>query len=245
MGTVRPKWRDPRYRVEIAAELLLGDKQVLRSYTLNVSMRGAFIVTDDPPALRQLFRVRFMLPPNDQPVVLHCMAAHVVPPATNNRTAGVGIQFYGVGGVDGTRWQQFVRWIRTEHPETLEKPLVLLKQRPQPPQNTRLDPTFDGRIKLRFRSTEELRRLYQTNITRGALLLPTKGEVPEGTELDLSLVHPEESTFFPLHGVVRSNIMRDDFAGVSVELTDLTHDRMNSLYDFVHSDISISVDVTI
>jgi hypothetical protein len=225
------------------ADLLQGDKRVLRSYTKNVSMRGAFIVTDDPPAMRQLFRVRFTLPPNDQPVVLHCMAAHVVPPAADVAVAGVGIQLYGVGGVDGTRWHQFVRWLRTDHAESLQTTLSLLKTRPTI-ERTTLDPGFDGRIKLRFRTVEELRELYSTNLVRGGLILPTRGEVAEGTEVDMSLVHPRESTTFALHGVVRSNVVRNDFTGVSVQLTDLTPDRMASLYDFVHSDISITIDVT-
>lgn len=236
------KWREPRYKAEIDVDLLQGDKRIVRSYTMNISIRGAFIVTDVPPALRTLLRVRFVLPPDDQPVLLHCVAVHVVRPGTDE-PAGVGIQLYGVGGVDGTRWQQFVRWLRTDRPESLEQSITFIKRSAPPPPKT-VDPAFDGRVKLRFRSIDELRRLYETNLERGALMLPTRGELPEGAELELALIHPEHTRSFQLHGVVRQNIKRGDFSGVSVQLTDLDDVRMAELEDFVRSDMSITIDFT-
>lgn len=243
------KWREPRYKAEIAADLLQGDKRIVSSYTLNLSMRGAFIVTDDPPALRTLLRVRFVLPPDDRPVLLHCMAAHVVPPGPDRPAAtgadlpaGVGIQLYGVGGVDGTRWQHFVRWLRTERSSSLEHPIVFHKRRAQAAAPKNLDPAFDSKVKLRFRSIDELKKLYETNIERGALMLPVRGELLEGTELEIVLVHPEHQRTFALRGAVRQNVKRGDFSGVSVQLAELDRERMEELHDFVSSNISITID---
>lgn len=236
------KYRETRYKVRIEAELLQGNKSVLKTHTINVSTRGAFLVTDEPPALRQLFRVRFVLPPHNAVVTIPCMAAHAVQVGNARRPAGIGIQLYGVGGVDGTRWQQFVRWIRTEHASAIDQTMSFCQI--EAPDNTRLDPMFDGRIKLRFRTIEELHKLYETNLERGGLLLPTKGEVPQGTVMEMALVHPKDNSIFPLRGIVRANIQRKDFSGVSVALADLAEDDLDALYDFVHSDISITIDVT-
>jgi hypothetical protein len=236
------KYRETRYKVRIEAELLQGQKCVLKSHTVNISNRGAFLVTDEPPALRQLFRVRFVLPPHNTAIILPCMAAHAVHVGTPRRPAGIGIQLYGVGGVDGTRWQHFVRWIRTEHANSTSQTLSFYEL--EAPDNTKLDPAFDGRVKLRFRSVEELQRLYDTNLERGGILLPTRGDVAQGTPVELTLVHPKDNSQFPLRGIVCANIQRKDFSGVSVAIDDFDDVLLDALFNFVYSGLEITVDFT-
>jgi len=60
------------------AVLLRGGREV-SLLTGDVSFRGLFLRTDDPPPLRQLLQVKLKLPPENDELVAHAMAVFVVP----------------------------------------------------------------------------------------------------------------------------------------------------------------------
>jgi len=111
--------RDPRIEVAVPISLLRG-KKTLELTTLDVSFRGLFLKTMEPPQLRSLNRLKIRLPLRT--IEVHAMAVHVIE-AKNGREGGVGLQFWGLNGPDRSDWEAFVRdcaRIRRNHPANLE-----------------------------------------------------------------------------------------------------------------------------
>jgi len=80
--------------------------------TSDVSFKGLFVRTTDPPALRSLVKLRVAL--FDREFEAHAMAVHVVKAGdaaegAEARVPGVGLQFWGLAGPDRTAWDDFVR----------------------------------------------------------------------------------------------------------------------------------------
>lgn len=74
--------------------------------TTDVSFRGLFVRTSDPPPLRSLVRLRVVLPA--QTIEAHAMVVHVVGPEGDHE-AGVGLQFWGFSGAERAAWDEYVR----------------------------------------------------------------------------------------------------------------------------------------
>jgi hypothetical protein len=229
------RYREQRYLAEIVAELLHGQQRVLRSVTWNVSPRGAFILTDAPPPVRQLFRVRFFLPPSELPATFECLAAHAVPTPKEEdetRPPGIGVQLFGVAGVDGTRWQQFMRWLRAEHPESTTRSLRLHSLRSKPRASS-------GGIRLSFASLEEFYRVCQQDFAKHGFVLPLAGQLPPGRELELIFVHPRNQRTFSLRAIAKGNVG----ARTAIDFLDLSPAREKDFRDFVNQENSITIDV--
>ena len=87
--------------------------------TSDVSFKGLFVRTTDPPPLRSLVRLKVAL--FDREFEAHAMAVHVVvasdvPDAERaagegheRHEPGVGLQFWGLSGPNRTAWDDFVR----------------------------------------------------------------------------------------------------------------------------------------
>jgi hypothetical protein len=78
--------------------------------TSDVSFKGLFLCTKDPPPLRSLVRLDVTLA--GRQVQAHAMAVHIVQPKEGDGPhgeAGVGLQFWGLAGPDRTAWDDFVR----------------------------------------------------------------------------------------------------------------------------------------
>ena len=83
--------------------------------TSDVSFKGLFVRTTDPPPLRSLVRLKVALV--DREFEAHAMAVHVVSTSSasddaadgEHREPGVGLQFWGLSGPDRTAWDDFVR----------------------------------------------------------------------------------------------------------------------------------------
>ncbi|MCK6545906.1 hypothetical protein L6R52_08560 [Myxococcota bacterium] len=203
-------------------------------FTHNVSHRGLFIRTPRPPKLHEVFKVRVVLPTGGSVLELHATAMFVKTPAERPDNPGVGVQFFGFGGVDAARWRQFVREIRRDHPATLEPSAMLdLCPEVQGEAHTRLAADHGTKIRLRVRSPAELSALYRTNLSKGAVLLPTEAELAVGTPLELVLVHPTSGATMSLTGTVRENVVRGSFRGVLLALTKLTPRRAAELLELV------------
>ena len=107
--------REARVDVRVPVVVYRGKSPVALE-TSDVSFKGLFVRTTDPPALRSLVRLKVAL--FDREFEAHAMAVHVVPvePAANGDRAesgphepGVGLQFWGLSGPDRTAWDDFVR----------------------------------------------------------------------------------------------------------------------------------------
>lgn len=107
--------REARVSVRIRVAVIRGRRTVPLE-TTDVSFKGLFLQTDEPPPLRSLMRLRVSLPSGD--IEAHAMAVHVTTPDDANgsdpqlehmRGCGVGVQFWGLAGPDRKAWDDFVR----------------------------------------------------------------------------------------------------------------------------------------
>jgi PilZ domain len=107
----KPQRRDKRYRTRLPVRTRVGGR--LQSlFTDDVSFRGLFLCTEQPPPVRQLIRIETILPPNNVPFATHGMVVYVIgKDDPSGRPPGVGVQFYGMG--DERRvWESFVQFIQ-------------------------------------------------------------------------------------------------------------------------------------
>jgi hypothetical protein len=110
--------REARVEARIRVTVVRGRRSVPLE-TSDVSFKGLFLRTDDPPPVRSLMRLRVSLPSRE--IEAHAMAVHVITPAdvedgerdptkpAPSRGSGVGVQFWGLAGPDRTAWDDFVR----------------------------------------------------------------------------------------------------------------------------------------
>ncbi|MDB5212098.1 MAG: hypothetical protein JWO86_25 [Myxococcaceae bacterium] len=103
--------REARVDVRVPVVVYRG-KSLVALETSDVSFKGLFVRTTDPPALRSLVRLKVAL--FDREFEAHAMAVHVVAPghaadAGEHHEPGVGLQFWGLSGPDRTAWDDFVR----------------------------------------------------------------------------------------------------------------------------------------
>lgn len=101
--------REARVDVRVPVTVYRG-KKPLDLETSDVSFKGLFVCTKDPPPLRSLVKLRVALVGRE--FEAHAMAVHVVLPAPGEdptHQPGVGLQFWGLSGGDRAAWDDFVR----------------------------------------------------------------------------------------------------------------------------------------
>lgn len=122
--------REARIAARIRVNVIRG-RRVIPLETSDVSFKGLFLETTEPPPLRSLLRLRVALPTRE--IEAHAMAVHVTtledveamrddPPGPPPRGPGVGVQFWGLAGPARTAWDDFVRELihtkRTKRPSS-------------------------------------------------------------------------------------------------------------------------------
>jgi hypothetical protein len=103
--------REGRVEAKIQVIVVRG-KRTIPLETLDVSFKGLFLQTDEPPPVRSLVRLRVRLPTGD--IETHAMAVHVssesgVRDGGSSGRAGVGVQFWGLSGPDRMAWDAFIQ----------------------------------------------------------------------------------------------------------------------------------------
>src|SRR3954465_14067891 len=93
--------REARVDVRVPVVVFRGKKAVSLE-TSDVSFKGLFVRTTDPPPLRSLVRLKVAL--FHREFEAHAMAVHVV---SDGEAPGVGLQFWGLSGPDRTAWDDF------------------------------------------------------------------------------------------------------------------------------------------
>jgi hypothetical protein len=97
--------REGRLAAKIEVALVRG-RRTIQLETFDVSFKGLFLRTEEPPPVRSLVRLRVKLPGRE--IEAHAMAVHVAE-GTADRGAGVGVQFWGLAGPDRHAWDAFIQ----------------------------------------------------------------------------------------------------------------------------------------
>lgn len=226
--------KDVRYQARFPAELVFGRKR-LSLLTEDLSYRGVFLRTDTPPPLRQLVKVRLVLPFVGRAMEMHGMTVHVVEYENlGQRVPGVGIQFYGLDRDTRETWEAAVRHVETTAPLAADQsPFAIPAHTPELIRR-RLE-RHTAVLTLKLKTREELQELVTRNIAVGGAFVPTTERLREGAPVMLCLHHPENDSTFILDGVVHQS--RGD--GVGIDLVGLDAARREELDEFVQGGIII------
>jgi hypothetical protein len=107
MVTTENQRREARVDVRVPVVIFRGKSRVAVE-TSDVSFKGLFVCTSEPPSLRSLVRLQVAL--EARSFEAHAMVVHVIAadPSDPARVPGVGLQFWGLSGLDRTAWDDFV-----------------------------------------------------------------------------------------------------------------------------------------
>jgi uncharacterized protein (TIGR02266 family) len=227
--------RDPRHPVRLPIILHRGPhKQAL--LTEDVSVRGVFVRTDDPPPIKALVRVEMVLPTDSEPLVASGVVAHRVqqPTEAAHRSPGAGIHFYDLPADQLARWRGFVDWA-AERAARIARPLrVSAPMAPEPVR--RSEPRRAIQLRVRVRTEAELHTLYTRDLSRGGMFLATELPLAVGDRLRVELVHPTTNESFPLRCRVRHRLSRHGQAGVGVQFEQVGPAAAAALEAFVRTE---------
>ncbi len=123
--------REARVDARIKVTVVRG-RRMIALETSDVSFKGLFLRTNDPPPLRSLMRLRVALPLRE--IEAHAMAVHITTSddPLEGRMAGVGVQFWGLAGPDRTAWDDFVRELIQAKRAAVRKPMPPSPTSPPP-----------------------------------------------------------------------------------------------------------------
>ncbi len=215
--------REERYAVRVPITLKVGNK-ISKLYSSDVSFRGLFICTDDPPVLRQLISIEAKLPPDEVEFRSHGMSVYVLRPEQDaKRLPGVGVQFYAQSESERRKWERFVTHVRQNPPELPPDAIDSVK---------RQYPRFDARFEVHPRDLNELEVLYSRDISAGGMFLDTDLRLDPGKILSLTIYHPITRQAFTIDSIVKR---RSDSPpqGLGVQFTNLDAMRLEKFQEFV------------
>lgn len=226
--------RDSRFEARFPTQVTFG-KRRLSLLTEDLSYRGVFLRTDTPPSLRQLVRVRIVVPFVGRGLDMHGMTVHVVEHENaGGRVPGIGIQFYGLDRDTREAWETTVRHIAATAPLAADQsPFTLPSDTPEPVRRRFQRHTAVLTVKTGTHS--ELDKLVTRDISAGGTFIETNESLQPGAPVMVCVHHPENGTTLILDGVVR-HAHRD---GVGIEFVGMDGHRRQEILEFVNSGIFI------
>ncbi len=248
--------RDRRHPFRVRLVLSRGGQE-LEAQTEDVSFAGVFIRMDTPLPVRQLVRLKLTLPPEgDALAVMGMVARHF--PARDGLPPGVGIQFYSLATEERRRWNHFIRYVVSSSEVTSpiplappptpvfepgdlfgpDEPLEAVEVVEPAEPIRRSFPRSAATLQVRLDSVDDLEMLYTRNVSKGGLFFGTTHDLPEGTQLKVSVIHPKSHEHFPLEATVR---WRDTSAepGLGLEFVQFTDQRRQEFFEFIRSEIPV------
>jgi Tfp pilus assembly protein PilZ len=230
MVTERRRDRRLQYRVGL---VLHAARREIVAQTQDVSFNGILVRTDTPLPLRGLVRLRFTLPSEGDQLEVMGMVARS---ATAGASPGAGIQFYGLSLEHRQRWNRFIRFVAAGAPDTARAPAMF--PRGTPDTVRRQHPRCAAALQVHVQSVNDLQVLYMRNLSKGGLFLGTPLDLPAGTPLRVSVIHPKTGEQFPLDAVVRWRAGEPD-PGLGLEFIRLSEQRREEFYEFTRSEIPV------
>ena len=169
--------RCQRIEVKLPVEVRSGGRKV-QCYSRDISRHGLYVLTDNPPAERQLLALRINLPDGPLPVDVVGSVAHRVTREDSVRTgtaAGMGIGFFVLSGEAKSRWDGYVE--------------SLIGHAPHAPGATAKSPAKPTFL-LRLRDLQRVREFQQKELAQGRMFLKTPVLRPIGDLVQLVVIHP-------------------------------------------------------
>ncbi len=220
--------REPRYPYRCPMEIKVNGR-TQETISEDVSYRGVFVVTDDPPKLRSLISLKVTLPDSVEALDAHAMSAFVLEKGNaSGRLPGVGLQFYATDGAVKSRWDSFI--------DSVRKKVIAPPMGGSLATNPRNYVRYPLKLAVKPRSQDELETLYTRDVSRGGMFLLSPKRVEIGTQMGVDVFHPESGEVFTLDCIVR-RVQDGTPIGIGVEFHQLDEERRQAFFEFVHSAI--------
>ncbi len=233
----QPERRETRYPFRLQVTLRSG-AETFQLDTSDVSYRGIFLCTESPPNLRELIAIEATLPPDNTPFHSHgmCVFSLTENASSATNTSGTGIQFYAQSENDRGVWERFILHVRESiSEEDLELPSSARRRHP------RLDVKFEVKFEVKPANISELETLYSRNLSTGGMFLETELNLDIGQALELSILHPLDTSSFTINSTVRRRSLNPIGLGVEFSLlADVERDRFQ---EFIVEGIEAIVDI--
>ena len=227
--------KHPRYPIRLPAFLIRGTRAT-QLYSRDVSFGGLFLHTNLPPPLRELLRIRIVLPPDQEEVNLLGMAVHRVEPG-GTRSPGIGIQLYGNDPQTSRHWDAFIHYIRQHSGEPPEAEAAAWPRAPHA-----LRAIQQRAIRVRIPTLEDLWAIADRDLVRARTAIRTELYFDRGTSVTLELVHPESKKSFSIGATVKEQFRLGPTTGLELDLT-VDDDLKGRFSKFLDDEIHISVDL--
>lgn len=233
-----------RIHLEIGVTILENSgNRILRA--IDISERGMFIKTDDPAPVRRLIRLRVPVADSGQELHVLAMVVHRVLPTpeilASGAPPGMGVQLYGLGPLARKRWTDWVKELAVKYATPVGEPppipLHRVDNRPPPIDSIKrmnVRHTTSWEVKIIGDSVENTRT---TNISGGGAFILTEHEYPEGTPLDLILVHPKTAEGFDITCTVVRHVKKPN-CGIGVRFVEIDEARGKELLEFIESAVA-------
>ena len=226
--------REPRYPYRNPIEIKVGGR-LQETISEDISYRGLFVVTDDPPPLRTLISLKARVEGNRRPLEAHAMSVYVLEKGNSkSRLPGVGLQFYAMGSETKKHWNAFVDVVR--------KKLRVVNRgggevrvggvSTLPRQHVR----YPVRLEVKPRSLGELEVLYSRDISRGGMFLLSPRKVACGILMEIDVVHPDNGELFTFNCTIR-RVETGPLFGLGVEFNQFDDGKREAFFEFVHSSV--------
>jgi len=215
--------RCERLPARLPIEVRSGGRRI-QCFTRDVSRHGLFILTDAPPAERQLLALRVALPDGAAPVDVVGSVAHRVTTDDSIRTgaeAGMGIGFFVLSGEAKARWDGYIDGLAAQAGGPA----------PAPAQKPSTRPTF----LLRLRDLNRLIEFRTRELRLGAMFLKTPVLRAVGDVVQLVVIHPVTDEEFVLTASVTATSQGSptEPKGMSLRISALEADRDAAFDTFV------------
>jgi hypothetical protein len=109
--------REPRYRLQIAVNVLYGGHK-LPMTSADISFSGLYLRSDSAVQVRGLVRLEVTIEGRGEPLLLTGKVLHVVEHGhASGRAPGIAIELCGLGGEARREWIGYVNVLRECHPD--------------------------------------------------------------------------------------------------------------------------------
>lgn len=217
--------RDHRYPARIPALLVHGGRAG-EVTVQDVSFRGAFVTGDWAPRVRELVRLRLVLPSDGSQFIVQAAAVRVTP-AGDDGKVGIGLQFFALTAEQDNAWNRVVAGAREAAKQEGARPFE-----GETPARRRFQ-RFAMIMQVRLHSCGQIHDLFSHDLSVGGVFLETHLPLPLGEPVVVQLVHPVTLQPFDLQGEVRRRVKDGPVRGVAVEFAGLTVARRSELMDFI------------
>ena len=209
--------------------------------TEDVSFSGLFVRTDDPAPLRRLVKLHLTMPDTKEQMEMLAMVVYTVSAEQSKRFSkppGMGLNLYGLNAQSRLKWREFVARTIDLHDQARLQDLTTLPGRIEPIR--RRFPRFEAEFVVHVETTQALYDMVTLNISAGGAFLATDEVLAAGTDIKLTIVHPEDGSEFVIKGqVVRHIPAKDGAGGLGVCFEEMDSSARSGFVDFIESGLPV------